>query len=54
MEKNRIMGVIRRRENDIQRTEVKDREEQEFARAGVQAGGLIFRLPVQNVRRSCR
>ncbi len=28
MEKNRIMGVIRRRENDIQRTEVKDREEQ--------------------------
>ena len=28
MEKNRTMGVIRRRENDIQRTEVKDREEQ--------------------------
>lgn len=28
MEKNRIMGVIQRRENDIQRTEVKDREEQ--------------------------
>ena len=28
MEKNRIMGGIRRRENDIQRTEVKDREEQ--------------------------
>ena len=28
MEKNRIMGVIRWRENDIQRTEVKDREEQ--------------------------
>ena len=28
MEKNRIMGVIRRRENDIHRTEVKDREEQ--------------------------
>ena len=28
MEKNRIMGVIRRRENDIQRTVVKDREEQ--------------------------
>ena len=28
MEKNRIMGVIRRRENDIQKTEVKDREEQ--------------------------
>lgn len=28
MEKNRIMGVVRRRENDIQRTEVKDREEQ--------------------------
>ena len=28
MEKNRIMGVIRRRENDIQRTEVKDREDQ--------------------------
>ena len=28
MEKNRIMGVIRRRENDIQRTEVKDRDEQ--------------------------
>ena len=28
MEKNRIMGVIRRCENDIQRTEVKDREEQ--------------------------
>lgn len=28
MEKNRIMGVIRRREKDIQRTEVKDREEQ--------------------------
>ena len=28
MEKNRIMGVIRRRENDIQRTEVKEREEQ--------------------------
>lgn len=28
MEKNRIMGAIRRRENDIQRTEVKDREEQ--------------------------
>ena len=28
MEKNRIMGVIRRRENDIQSTEVKDREEQ--------------------------
>lgn len=28
MEKNRIMEVIRRRENDIQRTEVKDREEQ--------------------------
>ena len=28
MEKNRIMGEIRRRENDIQRTEVKDREEQ--------------------------
>ncbi len=28
MEKNRIMGVIRKRENDIQRTEVKDREEQ--------------------------
>lgn len=28
MEKNRIMGVIWRRENDIQRTEVKDREEQ--------------------------
>lgn len=28
MEKNRIMGMIRRRENDIQRTEVKDREEQ--------------------------
>lgn len=28
MEKNRIMGVIRRRENDIQRTEVKVREEQ--------------------------
>ena len=28
MEKNRIMGVIRRRENDIQRTEVKDGEEQ--------------------------
>ena len=28
MEKNRIMGVIRRRENDIQRTEEKDREEQ--------------------------
>lgn len=28
MEKNCIMGVIRRRENNIQRTEVKDREEQ--------------------------
>ena len=28
MEKNRIMGVIRRHENGIQRTEVKDREEQ--------------------------
>ena len=28
MKKNCIMGVIRRRENDIQRTEVKDREEQ--------------------------
>ena len=28
MEKNRIMGEIRKRENDIQRTEVKDREEQ--------------------------
>lgn len=28
MEKNRIMGVILRHENDIQRTEVKDREEQ--------------------------
>ena len=28
MEKNRIMGVIRRRENDFQRTDVKDREEQ--------------------------
>ena len=28
MEKNRIMGVIWRRANNIQRTEVKDREEQ--------------------------